>query len=300
MSKQEQKKAKGCEGDATVNIEYAGIAALMWWPAKGKKPERAEMWLVNVGATSFGKRRRSPHFASVMVNATRHVKGPAPDAITTQANGTDVENAIWRLRPTTKIFFSSDIKGQVFRPDFTELSDEELKDLPDTEDEAKNLAWLPEITSLAESATLARKPKLTAVVKDLRGNVEARPTGFTKEFSYTFNERREPLEPADRVIIGRINQVMTYREKFKIRLTTPKRTITLLHNREDESCAPTSVVVSNLCLCPDKGPGDHFFSYYDLLARTGRKPEITHKKRPDGVNPLVDPENCFQSVFRFI
>ena len=91
----------------------------------------------------------------------------------------------------------------------------------------------------------------------------------------------------------------SYKEKLSIHLTNPGRKIVIHHNRKDLACDPTRVVVSNLCLCADNGVGDHFYAYYDLLAAPKRKPKITHQERPGGINPLVDPEHCFETIFRF-
>jgi hypothetical protein len=296
MSNVQKPKPFKCTQQATVVIEYAGIAALMWWGGKGGKAERAEMWLVDVGATSYGKGRRAPHFASVMVNATSFVDAPRPDAITTLP-GVDAEHAIWHLSSSCVVTLESDLTKQAFAPTFSVLPDSELTKLPRFP-KSLNLAWLPEITSLASANSLSNRLPLSAIVKNLRGRVDAQLTPFTEAYSYTFKENKQPIGPADRVVIGRIRQTLKYKKKFEIHLTRPKRTITITHNRTDPQCNPTFVVISNLCLCGDRGPGDHFFSYYDLLSKPLRRPRPEHKPR-GGANPFIDPENCFQSVFRF-
>lgn len=263
-------------------IEYAGICTLVI----DEKARSSEVWLVDVAATG-----RTKHYPSLMVQTTRFVNGATPDVVVTNP-GNDAELAVWDLSGTT-VSFESDIENP-WNLSRSPLGNDVFGKAPDSAAQS-NVEWLSELGQLTGTRVLRKPLPLSARVTDMRGRIGAHFTQASLDYRYSFQDNPSDANPPTRVLAWRVRQAIQFKDSISIQISDPSRGMRRVTIARSGVQEPTAVI-ANLCRCPDDGPADHFYAYYDLLESPPRRPLIKSLAIPGGLNEETDPEHCGMSV----
>jgi hypothetical protein len=210
----------------------------------------------------------------------------------TAAPRSDAERAIWDLTDCV-VNIEADDKN-TFDAEFTPIDDETAARNPSGK-ERLNLAFLPDIGDLTQSITPVKAPPLSARVLGMTGRITAQFTAVSDQFMYEFKTGDDAIVLSRRFLCWHVKQELTFRETARLIITSAKGGRRVIEVKAPSgSDRETDVVIGNFCLCPETGPSDHFYAYYHLIDRPGRRPLITSLPvpKPAPPNPDVDPEHC--------